>query len=97
MRRARVFWAEIVRQYDKSGLTQEAFATQRGIPVANVPDYGTEDVADTAIGTDVPDAGAVADVCESVQEHGTPCWVTVCVRPAARIVPTRATDEPLAS
>ncbi|MEX2213945.1 MAG: C-terminal binding protein [Phycisphaeraceae bacterium] len=25
-------------------------ATQRGIPVANVPDYGTEDVADTAIG-----------------------------------------------
>jgi D-3-phosphoglycerate dehydrogenase/C-terminal binding protein len=27
-----------------------AFAGQRGIPVANVPDYGTEDVADTAIG-----------------------------------------------
>ena len=27
-----------------------AFAAQRGIPVANVPDYGTEDVADTAIG-----------------------------------------------
>ena len=25
-------------------------ARQRGIPVANVPDYGTEDVADTAIG-----------------------------------------------
>src|SRR3712207_4504554 len=26
------------------------FAATRGIPVANVPDYGTEDVADTAIG-----------------------------------------------
>lgn len=27
-----------------------AFARQRNIPVANVPDYGTEDVADSAIG-----------------------------------------------
>src|SRR5438552_2353634 len=27
-----------------------AFAKQRGIPVANVPDYGTEEVADSAIG-----------------------------------------------
>jgi D-3-phosphoglycerate dehydrogenase/C-terminal binding protein len=27
-----------------------AFAGERGIPVANVPDYGTEDVADSAIG-----------------------------------------------
>jgi len=27
-----------------------AFARERGIPVANVPDYGTEDVADSAIG-----------------------------------------------
>jgi C-terminal binding protein len=27
-----------------------AFAASRGIPVANVPDYGTEDVADTAVG-----------------------------------------------
>ncbi len=26
------------------------FARQRGIPVANIPDYGTEEVADTAIG-----------------------------------------------
>ena len=26
------------------------FARQRGIPVANVPDYGTEEVADSAIG-----------------------------------------------
>src|SRR4051812_8913648 len=26
------------------------FARSRGIPVVNVPDYGTEDVADTAIG-----------------------------------------------
>ena len=27
-----------------------AFAATRGIPVANVPDYGTEEVADTAVG-----------------------------------------------
>jgi C-terminal binding protein len=27
-----------------------AFARSRGIPVANIPDYGSEDVADTAIG-----------------------------------------------
>src|SRR6185436_13240477 len=27
-----------------------AAARRRGIPVANIPDYGTEDVADTAIG-----------------------------------------------
>jgi len=27
-----------------------AFARERGIPVANIPDYGTEDVADSAIG-----------------------------------------------
>src|ERR1043165_3436146 len=27
-----------------------AFARTRGIPVANVPDYGTEEVADSAIG-----------------------------------------------
>ncbi|MGK4678338.1 C-terminal binding protein, partial [Salmonella enterica] len=27
-----------------------AYAAARGIAVANVPDYGTEDVADTAIG-----------------------------------------------
>lgn len=27
-----------------------AFARQRGIPVANIPDYGTEEVADSAIG-----------------------------------------------
>src|SRR5216684_51581 len=27
-----------------------AFAATRGIPVANIPDYGTEDVADSAIG-----------------------------------------------
>ncbi|PYK14847.1 MAG: C-terminal binding protein, partial [Verrucomicrobia bacterium] len=26
-----------------------AFAGTRGIPIANIPDYGTEDVADTAI------------------------------------------------
>ena len=36
MRRAREIWIQIVGQYEKSGLTQEAFATQRGMPVGTL-------------------------------------------------------------
>ena len=36
MRYARDIWEQIVRQYDQSGLTQEAFAEQRGIPVGTL-------------------------------------------------------------
>ena len=32
MRRARQVWAELIRQYEKSGVTLEEFATLRGIP-----------------------------------------------------------------
>ncbi len=36
MRRAREIWVGIVEQYEKSGLTQEAFAEQRNIPVGTL-------------------------------------------------------------
>jgi DNA-binding transcriptional regulator YiaG len=36
MRRAREIWVQIVGQYEQSGLTQEAYAAQRGIPVATL-------------------------------------------------------------
>jgi hypothetical protein len=36
MRRARDIWVGIVGQYEKSGLTQEAFAEERNIPVGTL-------------------------------------------------------------
>lgn len=36
MRRAREIWVQIVRQFEQSGLTQEAYADERGIPVATL-------------------------------------------------------------
>ena len=36
MRRAREIWVQIVGQFNRSGLTQEAFADERGIPVATL-------------------------------------------------------------
>jgi hypothetical protein len=36
MRRAREIWVQIIGQFERSGLTQEAFAEQRGIPVSTL-------------------------------------------------------------
>src|SRR5262249_598768 len=36
MRRAREIWVQIIRQFEKSGLTQDAFAAERGIPVGTL-------------------------------------------------------------
>lgn len=36
MRRAREIWVQLVRQHEQSGLTQEDYARQRGIPVATL-------------------------------------------------------------
>ncbi len=36
MRYAREIWIQIVGQFEKSGLTQEEFAKQRGIPVGTL-------------------------------------------------------------
>jgi transposase-like protein len=36
MRKAREIWVGIIQQYERSGLTQEAFADERGIPVGTI-------------------------------------------------------------
>ena len=36
MRRAREIWVQLVRQFEASGLTQEQYAEQRGIPVTTL-------------------------------------------------------------
>ena len=36
MRRAREIWIQIVGQFERSGLTQDAFATERNIPVGTL-------------------------------------------------------------
>ena len=36
MRRAREIWVQIVRQFERSGLTQEQYAEQRGMPVSTL-------------------------------------------------------------
>jgi hypothetical protein len=36
MRRAKAIWVQIIRQFDKSGLTQAEFAKRRGIPVGTL-------------------------------------------------------------
>ena len=36
MRRARDIWVQIIRQYEKSELSQEAFAEERNIPVGTL-------------------------------------------------------------
>src|SRR4051812_3723135 len=36
MRQAREIWVQVVRQFEQSGLTQEAFAEQRNIPVGTL-------------------------------------------------------------
>lgn len=36
MRQARGIWVQVIRQYEKSGRTQEAFARERNIPVGTL-------------------------------------------------------------
>ena len=36
MRKAREIWQQIVRQYECSGLTQEGFALERGMPLSTL-------------------------------------------------------------
>lgn len=54
LRRATIARLECCRVIVRGGVgydnVDHAFARERGIPVCNVPDYGTEEVADTAIG-----------------------------------------------
>jgi C-terminal binding protein len=49
------------------------YARTRGIPVANVPDYGTEEVADSAIGMALTLARGI-HLYNSQYQHGTEGW-----------------------
>ncbi len=53
------------------------FARQRGIPVANVPDYGTEEVADSAIGMMLTMVRGIHLYNTRMREHPTPWMYTV--------------------
>ena len=54
-----------------------AFARQRGIPVANVPDYGTEEVADSAIGMMLTMVRGIHLYNTRMREHPAPWMYTV--------------------
>ncbi len=61
-----------------------AFARERGIPVANVPDYGTEDVADTAIGL-VLSLARGTHLYNQLCQRGTDTWTYTLAAPLRRI------------
>jgi len=60
------------------------FARGRGIPVANVPDYGTEEVADTAIGMMLALARGIT-FYNSTLRPGPTVWSHRPVAPLARL------------
>ncbi|MCC7087217.1 MAG: C-terminal binding protein [Pirellulales bacterium] len=60
------------------------FARARGIPVANVPDYGTEDVADSAIGMALSLARGVSAL-NSYHRRDTGQWKFKPVAPLQRL------------
>lgn len=61
-----------------------AGARRRGIPVANVPDYGTEDVADTAIGMALALARGTHFLNSRLREAVGP-WSYLQVQPVPRL------------
>ncbi len=61
-----------------------AFARERGIAVANVPDYGTEDVADTAIGL-VLSLARGTHLYNQQCQRGTDSWIYTLASPLRRI------------
>lgn len=60
------------------------FARTRGIPVANVPDYGTEDVADTAIGMALSLARGIS-LLNSYHRAATDEWMYKPAAPLQRL------------
>jgi D-3-phosphoglycerate dehydrogenase/C-terminal binding protein len=61
-----------------------AAARRRGIPVANVPDYGTEDVADSALGMMLTLARGVHFLNQRLQ-RGSGAWSYTQVQPLPRL------------
>lgn len=60
------------------------FARERNIPVANVPDYGTEEVADTAIGMTLALTRGIHFLSSRLR-GGEGCWSYEQVAPLARL------------
>lgn len=60
------------------------FAAERGIPVANVPDYGTEEVADSAIGMTLTLMRGIHYLNSRLQRGEGP-WIYEQVRPTHRL------------
>ncbi len=59
-------------------------ARERNIPVANVPDYGTEDVADTAIGMALSLARGIHYLNSRLQ-HKQGAWIYTQIEPTHRL------------
>jgi len=59
-------------------------ARERGIPVANVPDYGTEEVADSAIGFMLALTRGVAQL-NSIMRRGAEPWSYIHAAPLHRL------------
>ncbi len=59
-------------------------ARERNIPVANVPDYGTEDVADTAIGMALSLARGIHYLNSRLQRKQGP-WIYTQIQPTHRL------------
>jgi C-terminal binding protein len=59
-------------------------ARARGIPVANVPDYGTEEVADSAIGMMLAMARGIT-LPNSILRAGSASWMYTLVKPLQRL------------
>lgn len=60
-------------------------ARKRGIPVANVPDYGTEEVADSAIGLSLALARGIAFLDTRLRRTPQHEWTHLSVRPLTRL------------
>jgi D-3-phosphoglycerate dehydrogenase/C-terminal binding protein len=61
------------------------FARERGIPVANVPDYGTEEVADSAIGLTLALIRGITQLNSFLRDNADQSWTYTYFAPTLRL------------